>query len=194
MATLELDFEKHTNRSCGSCSLCCRLLPQKELRKGANTRCQHQRHSAKGSCSIYAKRPPSCVLWSCGWLVRADTVNLSRPDRSHVVIDIFPDVITIQQEDAEDIDMEVIVLWVDPAHKDAWKHPAMLAYLNKRAEEGQRQQKNIAVLVRYDSSEGLVAFPPATTGRDQWFINESQVNQKWTDRSTFEKLERLAAL
>jgi len=31
------------NRTCGGCTLCCKLLPVRELKKPANTRCQHQR-------------------------------------------------------------------------------------------------------------------------------------------------------
>lgn len=191
---LEFDFTKQTQRKCGSCSLCCKLLPQKELSKPALTRCEHQRHSEKGSCKIYEKRPPSCFLWSCAWLTREDTAALSRPDRSHVVIDTFPDVITMQPEGMEEVDLEALVLWVDPAHRDAWKHPSILAYCNERAAQAQREMRHLAVLVRYGSGDGFVAFPPATTGKGEWFVHDSEVNQKWTDRSTLEKLERLAAI
>ena len=31
------------NRTCGGCTLRCKLLPVRELKKLANTRCQHQR-------------------------------------------------------------------------------------------------------------------------------------------------------
>ena len=30
------------NRTCGGCTLRCKLLPVRELKKLANTRCQHQ--------------------------------------------------------------------------------------------------------------------------------------------------------
>jgi len=188
MTAISINFEKETARSCGSCSLCCRLLPQKELSKPALTRCQHQRHSEKGCCRIYARRPPSCMMWSCRWLTDADTADLSRPDRSHVVIDQMPDVIGIMDnETGERHDMEAIQVWVDPAYPDAWKHPSLLAYFNRKAEERQ-----IAVLIRYGSSAGLVAFPPNTTGRPNW--EEHQSNQEWQETSAEEKLQRLAAI
>ena len=191
---LELNFEKQTNRSCGSCSLCCRLLPQKEISKPALTRCEHQRHSSKGSCAIYKNRPLSCIMWSCAWLMRADTANLHRPDRSHVVVDTMPDVITMQPDDGPEFDMEVIVLWVDPAHKDAWRHPSILDYCNQRCIAALEQEKYLAVLIRYGSGDGFVAFPPALTGHHEWVTHGSEVNRKWTDRTSLEKLERLAAL
>jgi len=46
-------------------------------------------------CAIYAKRPMSCALWNCRWLVNDDTAELSRPDRSPYVIDIMPDYVTV---------------------------------------------------------------------------------------------------
>jgi hypothetical protein len=188
MASITINFEKQTARSCGSCSLCCRLLPQKELSKPALTRCQHQRHSDRGSCSIYARRPPSCMMWSCSWLTDAATAALSRPDRSHVVIDQMPDVIGIMDnETGERHDMEAIQVWVDPAYPDAWKHPSLLAYFNSKAAERQ-----IAVLVRYGSSDGFVAFPPNTTGRTEWMVHQSSGEMQET--SALEKLQRLAAI
>lgn len=187
MGTLTLDFEKHTSRSCGSCSLCCKLLPQKELAKPALTRCQHQRHSEHGSCNIYATRPPSCQLWACAWLNNADTGNLSRPDRSHVVVDIMPDVIRIDDGQGNVDDMEALVIWVDPLYPDAWRHPSLLNYFNERA-----KVHKLAVLVRYGSSEGFVAFPPATTGYDEWIERNSQ--KEWVERSAGETVDRLAAL
>ena len=37
-------------RQCGSCTLCCKLIPVEELHKAAGQRCQHVR-AGKG-CSI----------------------------------------------------------------------------------------------------------------------------------------------
>jgi len=164
------------------------LLPQKELDKAALIRCQHQRHSDKGSCRIYARRPPSCMAWSCRWLIDADTAALSRPDRSHVVVDQMPDVIGIMDNATGEMhDMEAIQVWCDPAYPDAWKHQSLLDYFNAKAAERQ-----IAVLVRYGSSAGLVAFPPNTTGQAEWSVHQS--NQEWKESSAMEKMERLAAI
>ena len=76
------------NRTCGTCTLCCRVLPIKDLDKPANVRCQHQ--TAFKGCAIYRRRPMSCRLWSCRWLVDPTTSDLRRPDRAHYVIDMVP--------------------------------------------------------------------------------------------------------
>jgi hypothetical protein len=56
-------------RSCGECSLCCKLPPivTPELQKPANTWYPHCR-PGKGGCSIYETRPTLCRNYRCLWL------------------------------------------------------------------------------------------------------------------------------
>jgi hypothetical protein len=54
-------------RSCGTCSLCCKLTYIPELNKSIDTWCRHARPGA-GGCSIYSERPTSCQSFVCGWL------------------------------------------------------------------------------------------------------------------------------
>jgi Fe-S-cluster containining protein len=58
-----------TGRSCGECSLCCKLPPidTPELQKQANTWCPHCR-PGKGGCSDYETRPTLCRNYRCLWL------------------------------------------------------------------------------------------------------------------------------
>jgi hypothetical protein len=148
-------------RQCGDCQLCCRLLPMQELAKPAGARCEHQRH-AKG-CAIYARRPACCALWTCRWLVRDDTDALRRPDRSHYVIDLMPDYITLRPDDGGASEtMQVVQVWIDPAYPDAHRDPALRAYLERRAAEG------IAALVRLDAREGFVLVAPALASDGRW--------------------------
>jgi hypothetical protein len=150
-------------RKCGDCQLCCRLLPVRELEKLANTKCRHQTF-AKG-CGVYHKpgMPPSCAIWNCRWLVNNDTGHMSRPDRSHYVIDIMPDYIQlVPDQGGEPINVEVVQIWCDPHYPDAHRDPDLRAYLARRGEEG------IAALVRYSSSSGFAIIPPAMAGDGQW--------------------------
>lgn len=149
-------------RTCGECTLCCKLLPVRELNKPAGMRCQHQRHG-KG-CAIYSRKPPSCAVWSCAWLVDDDAGDLRRPDRAHYVIDIMPDFITATFEDAPDQRLPVLQIWIDPQHPDAHRDPALRAYIAKRCE----QEGGMAALIRYDSSRAFVLFPPAISSDGQW--------------------------
>jgi hypothetical protein len=147
------------NRRCGDCTLCCRLLPVGELKKAAGERCAQQRG---GGCRVYrtARMPRSCSLWNCRWLVDDETAALARPDRSHYVIDSVPDFVTARDnETGEKTPIPVLQIWVDPAHRDAHRDPALRAYLEK---------KEIAALIRFNSGDGLTIFPPSVTGKDHW--------------------------
>lgn len=155
-----------TERRCGDCTLCCKLLPVREMNKRAGERCQHQRHTG---CAVYRKpgMPMSCSMWSCRWVVNDDTGELRRPDRSHYVIDMMPDFVTVvDDETGERTPLEVVQVWVDPKHRDAWQDPALLDYLARRGEEGK------AALIRYSNREGITVIPPAMTSDGQFLVKE----------------------
>jgi hypothetical protein len=143
-------------RRCGDCQLCCKLLPMPELHKPAGERCQHQKHGV--GCAIYARRPASCAIWTCRWLVSDDTADLRRPDRSRYVIDVMPDFITLVDNDSgERTDIEVVQIWIDPKYPDAHKDPALRRYLDRRGQEG------IAAIIRYSELRAFTLFPPSMT-------------------------------
>ena len=154
-------------RKCGECSACCKILPTAEIDKPANTRCQHQRFG-KG-CAIYDKRPISCRLWSCAWLVGEDTENLSRPDRSHYVIDILPDFVTLRYPDVPDRKVPVIQVWLDPKHPDAHTDPALRAYIEKLG---------CMALIRTGSYEAFVICPPKLAHDGQWHEERTNIESK----------------
>jgi hypothetical protein len=148
------------DRQCGSCTLCCKLLPVQELHKGANTRCQHQR-TGKG-CRVYNKpaMPTSCRLWSCQWLT-GGAPDLRRPDRSHYVIDVLPDYITLKDDTGEH-KIPVLQIWVDPDFPDAHRDPLLRAYLDEQGKQG------YMALVRYDSKRAFALAPPSIASDGEW--------------------------
>jgi hypothetical protein len=178
-------------RHCVDCQLCCKLLPIDkdegkrsarlvpemvmagwisareaalmipEFVKPAGERCPHQRHH-KG-CNVYDRRPLCCRIWNCRWLVSDDTADLRRPDRTHYVIDIMPDVVRMVPDDGSaSMDIEVVQVWVDPKFPDAWKDPALRDYMLRRAHEGK------ATMIRYDSANGFTVFPPPLSSDHEW--------------------------
>jgi hypothetical protein len=160
-------------RQCGGCTLCCKLLPVPPLKKLAGHRCQHQRHG-KG-CAVYetSAMPASCSIWNCRWLVNNDTADQSRPDRSHLVIDLMPDYITLQNpETGERHEIEVVQVWCDPHYPDAHKAPQFRRYAERRAVEGK------LVLVRFNSREAITLIPPQMTGDGQWQEKGGQVENR----------------
>lgn len=167
--SVEVVIEKgQLARKCGDCQLCCKLLPVRSLGKGAGEHCKHQRHH-KG-CAVYARLgqvSPECKLWNCRWLVNDDAGDLRRPDRSHYVLDIMPDYVTLEDEDGKRTPMEVVQIWIDPDHPDAHRDPALRAWLDRRS---------LAGLVRYDSDHALVIAPPSASADGQWHERASNRN------------------
>jgi hypothetical protein len=144
-------------RSCGSCKLCCVLVPAEldDGHKAANTPCKHL--CSKG-CGIYPRRPQPCVYWSCRWLFDPDTAGLRRPDRAGYVIDSSLDTIL---RDGEPLD--VMQVWCDPNRRNAHRDPALRAYLTHMAEKF-----GLVAIVRYSSSEGFILVPPGYTDTGEW--------------------------
>jgi hypothetical protein len=161
-------------RQCGDCQLCCKLLPVKSLDKPAGQRCQHQSH-ARG-CKVYARLArvsPECRLWNCRWLVEDDTADLRRPDRSHYVIDLVPDFVTLRDDATGDAQhIQVVQIWVDPKFPDAHRDPALRAYLERRAKD------NIIGLVRWDNEKAVALFPPELSSDRQWHEQGSKFRPK----------------
>lgn len=148
-------------RQCGDCTLCCKLIPVQSMNKEAGTRCRHQRHTG---CAIYARRPADCAVWFCKWLINDDAGELSRPDRSHYVIDMMPDYVTMTHNDTgERTQIPVVQIWVDPKHRDAHRDPALRAWLERRGE-----LDGFAAIIRYSATEGFVLFPPSMCADRQW--------------------------
>lgn len=162
-------------RKCGGCTLCCKLLPVHDgilidgkrqrgnLDKLAGERCPHQRF--KKGCAVYntSKMPSCCKVWNCRWLTGDDTADLSRPDHSHVVLDLMPDFITlVDNETGEKRNVEVVQVWCDPHHPEAWRAPSLLSYFERRGQQG------IAALIRYNSNDAFTLFPPSMSGDHQW--------------------------
>jgi hypothetical protein len=158
-------------RQCGDCTLCCKLVPVKEIDKPANTRCKHQRQ-IKG-CLVYHtnKMPFSCHIWNCRWLVNDDTHNLARPDRSHFVIDIMPDFVIALDGDKK-IQIQVVQIWCDANYRDAWKTPSMHDYMMRRGAEG------IASMIRYDSYDAIIVIPPNMNSEKKWMIRSGDMREK----------------
>lgn len=163
-------------RRCGGCTLCCKLLPVRELDKPANTRCRHQ--STGRGCRVYASAamPHSCSLWSCRWLIDEKTADLSRPDRAGYVIDVMLDYIEAQ-DGVTGVTSKVPVLqvWIDPARPEAWKDDKpFFAYVERMAME-----HGTATLLRFDSARARLIAAPCLSDDGEWHIIDtmSQVAQ-----------------
>lgn len=162
-------------RQCGDCQLCCKLLPVREVDKGANTRCRHQR--AHKGCMVYntPAMPPCCKVWNCRWLVNDRADALRRPDRSSYVIDIMPDFVGVRSDvDGEVINLPVLQVWVDPARPNDWrKDDDLLRYLFRIALEDR-----MGTLIREGSTKAIFIAPPPINEGGDWFESVSLLGGK----------------
>ncbi len=169
-------------RHCGSCTLCCRLLPVPEHGKLANTKCRHQ--FSRG-CRIYRTRPASCVFWNCRWLAGDETGQ--RPDRAGFVVDMLPDFIeAVDHATGKHHKIGVLQVWAS----DDVKPEANLAFMSYLAEMGEKHR--MAALVRIDGNrEGYVIFPPAMTEDGKFHVHDSKQDETRGDHSPNEVAEAL---
>ena len=111
-------------KSCGDCSLCCKLMGIEALAKPAGQWCGHFRKGA--GCGIYADRPPACVSFQCLWTGSEKLDDRWRPDRAKFVM--------FTEQDGRRL-----TVVVDPAAPDAWrKEPyySRLKAMSERAHDG----------------------------------------------------------
>jgi hypothetical protein len=105
-------------RSCGSCSLCCKVMGIDELDKPAGAWCQH--FKAGVGCCIHGSHPPTCQGFRCMWLISPTMPDQVRPDRCKVVL-------TLEGGDAN------IVAHADPADPSAWRREPIHGQLRRWA-------------------------------------------------------------
>jgi hypothetical protein len=71
-------------RTCGECTLCCKVMGVTSLQKPRDRWCQHC-EPGKG-CQIYEQRPAECREFRCLWLDWEWMPEDLRPDKSKVVL------------------------------------------------------------------------------------------------------------
>jgi hypothetical protein len=93
-------------RSCGSCTLCCKVLTIAELGKPNGQWCPH---CVKGQgCAIYSDRPNECRGFYCEYLLSPGLGEHWFPARSKLVVAYKPD-------------GGEIIIHVDPGVPGAWR-------------------------------------------------------------------------
>lgn len=73
-----------SKRTCGSCTLCCKLLGVAELDKEKGKWCA--RCAIGTGCTIYEDRPKSCKDFACMWLQYEEMPEGWRPDKVKLFI------------------------------------------------------------------------------------------------------------
>jgi hypothetical protein len=95
-----------TNRACGTCTLCCKLLIVPELNKPRGSWCADCRIGV--GCGRYETRPPTCRQFHCGWLHVPELSDAWFPARAKFVLDV-------------DLGGRRITAYLDSSRPGAWK-------------------------------------------------------------------------
>lgn len=103
-------------KSCGPCTMCCKVLAVEALSKPAGVRCTH----LAGGCSIYPDRPHACRSFECVWLMDPEMPHRFRPDQTKVVLD-------------QDPEGTRLIARCDPANPHAWRRNPIYAALRRYA-------------------------------------------------------------
>jgi len=70
-------------RSCGECTLCCKIPRIEDIPKPSWSYCMHCKVGV--GCGIYHKgRPEVCVDFTCNWLIDKNIPDNLRPDKIHM--------------------------------------------------------------------------------------------------------------
>lgn len=115
-------------RTCGTCSLCCKLPSVAELNKPIDTWCVHARPS-RGGCAIYAQRPQRCQNFKCHWLA-GHVGEEWFPARSKMVLHV------LRANTERGHRMVGTMVQVDPAFPNAWRREPYYGQLRAWARKG----------------------------------------------------------
>lgn len=117
-------------RSCGSCSLCCKVIAVDELQKPAGQWCIH---SARGrGCKIHDVRPPSCRAFFCEWLIDPNLGPQWKPEISRFVL-------------AQEPKSQALMVLADPGMPLAWKREPYYSALRRFSESLFRLDRKVLV-------------------------------------------------
>ena len=107
-------------KTCGPCTLCCKVMAVDELAKPVGVLCPHVR--AGSGCGIYETRPHACRTFECVWLMDEEMPHRFRSDQPKVVLD-------------QDATGDWLVARCDPANPNAWRRNPIYAALKGRAQD-----------------------------------------------------------
>ncbi len=120
-------------RSCGSCSLCCKVLPVPELDKPAGHWCTHAKRGS--GCTVHAERPQTCRRFFCSWMLDPALGPEWKPETARFVL-------------AADQAHQALIVMVDPGMPLAWKRAPYHAGLRQLSARLFAEDRRLLVNVR----------------------------------------------
>lgn len=128
-----------TSRTCGTCTLCCKVSGIKELDKPAGVWCKFAKPGQ--GCTIHGQHPRECQTYKCAWLDRPDLADDWKPSISKMVLRI---------------EGPGVFVHVDPDARGAWKKQPYYRGLKKTSEG---LWNGTAHVIVYEGHDITVIFP-----------------------------------
>jgi hypothetical protein len=119
-----------SERTCGDCTLCCKVMAIEELEKPAGSWCQYCKIGS--GCKRYAERPAECRTFNCVWLIDERLGPHWKPNKSKIVLTNSEDGLEIR---------------CDPGSPDAWRKEPLRTQISKWAEAGEANDVTVLVIV-----------------------------------------------
>ncbi|MBR0777954.1 hypothetical protein JQ625_24245 [Bradyrhizobium diazoefficiens] len=119
----------YARRTCGDCTLCCKVMAIEALAKPANAWCPHC--GPGRGCAIYPARPDECKSFACLWLVNDLLDERWKPSRAKLVLTTSEDGIEIR---------------CDPGFPDAWRREPYTGDIRAWAVEGETNDMTVVVI------------------------------------------------
>lgn len=146
-------------RTCGTCTLCCKVVAVDALNKPAGVWCTH---CAPGrGCRIYADRPEECHTFNCTWILDERLGPQWKPERAKFVL--------ITARDGNGIEVRC-----DPGFPTAWRVEPFHAQIRSWARDATDSEGIVIVYV--GNSATLVTpdgeFPLGEVGADDQIARE----------------------
>jgi hypothetical protein len=149
--------DRMSDRACGDCTLCCKVMAIETLDKPAGDWCFHCEPGKR--CRIYDDRPSECRAFNCLWLLDPRLGTHCRPSISGLVLTTSDDGIEIR---------------CDPDRPDAWRRNPYRDEIEKLAMSG--EQHDVTVLVITGADMTLVTpgreFHLGVVGGDERIVRE----------------------
>ena len=124
--------EPAPGRSCGTCTLCCKVYDVPVLDKPAGRWCQHCRPGR--GCGIHDSRPQHCRSFNCLWMTAPWLGPDWKPDRSKMVLSIDPET-------------RFLFVQVDPGAAAAWRREPYYRQLKQWAAASLPQRRHVVVFL-----------------------------------------------
>jgi hypothetical protein len=157
-------------KSCGTCSLCCKVLTIEALAKPPGQWCPHV--VAGRGCGIHGRHPQECQVFRCAWLDTPELDETWKPEASGMVL-------------RSELEGRRLCIDVDPARPNAWRDPPYYPQIKTWSQVAAHGVGEVVVLVDLSVT---VVFPEADVAvgqvdvGDQLWVSYRQIpggRQPW---------------